>query len=1040
MRRIKNIRLPLKGIAVLLFFFLQVFYSFSDTLTDDKAINITRIEKQLGNSPVGDKVNLLNLLAKEYLSVNPEKSKIYANNALELARILNNREAQSRALYNLGEANYFLYNYDSAIDAYLKSLEIEETKGNDTIISEILNSIGLTYESKGEYKKAQEYLLRSVNIEKKLVRKSKIANRFFYLGNVSHSAGDFQSALIYFKKAFDIEELLGNKQKIADIYNSIGIIYFDLGSYEKALSNYMKSLQLVEELQNKQGIAHVLNNIGIVNYEWGNKEKALEYYQKSLNIEEELGNRKGIAGSYNNIGIVYSNWDQNEIAIDYYNKALEIYEEFRETRGIAQALNNIGESYSDLGNSQKALDYLMESLEIEKKLGNKLGIAQSYNSIGMVYFKVGNFKKAIEFNNKSLQIADSLKLSSVLLVNYELFYKIYLQKKNYAKALEYFRFYTLQKDTIYNKQFHRNLAEIQVKYEIDKIDREREMEKELMIQEYQEKEKEVRTQRTYLVIIFILMVIFGILVYYDIKSKTKANKKLKEINKEITGQKEKLSEALDELSKSETKYKNLIEYSPTGIMYIDKKGNIIEVNKKMLQILGSPGEESTKEINCLEYPPLKKVGLSDDILNCIETGNIMYNEKEYKSKWGKDVFLKYIIAPVKNKRGNITSLIINIEDVTYSKKIEKSRTQSELKYRILVENSLQAMLIIQDEKLIFANSRMKELTQYSFKELSVKEKNWLRLIIHPDDYERALNNIKGGLEGEKIPARTEYKYIRKDGKVRWIETLGSIVDYYGKPALLVVAIDVTERKETESILIESGEKLREANAMKDKFFSIIAHDLKNPFNAIMGFSNLLYEAYDNIDEKQRKIFIKNICEASESTFKLLQNLLEWSRTQTENIDYNPEIIDISVLVNENITVLKSSAINKGIKVNTTVTYNTTAFADENMIKAVIRNLLSNAIKFAKPGGKIEITAENTDNTVEVCVADMGIGIEEKNLNKLFRIDDQFKTIGTANEQGTGLGLILCKEFVERNTGKIWAESELGIGSKFKFTLPRHRIY
>jgi len=921
LRRIKNIRLPLKGIAVLLFFFLQVFYSFSDTLTDDKAINITGLENQLESSPVGEKINLLNLLAKEYLSVNPEKSKIYANNALELARILNNLEAQSGALYNLGEANYFLYDYDSAIDAYLKSLEIEKTEGNDTVISKILNSIGLTYEGKGEYKKAQEYLLRSVNIEEKLDRKSKIANRFFYLGNVLHSDGDFQSALIYFKKSFDIEELLGNKQKIADIYNSIGIVYFDLGSYEKALSNYMKSLQLVEELQNKQGIAYVLNNIGIVNYEWGNKEKALEYYQKSLKIEEELGNREGIAGSYNNIGIVYSYWDQNEIAIGYYNKALEIYEEFRDERGIAQALNNIGESYSDLDNHQKALDYLMESLEIEKKLGNKLGIAQSFNSIGLVYFKVGNFKKAIEFNNKSLQIADSLKLSSVLLINYELFYKIYLQKKNYAKALEYFRFYTLQKDTIYNKQFHRNLAEIQAKYEIDKIDREMEMEKELMIQEYQKKEKEVRTQRTYLVIIFILMAIFGILVYFDIKSKTKANKKLKEINKEITGQKEKLSEALDELIKS-----------------------------------------------------------------------------------------------------------------------EKSRTQSELKYRILVENSLQAMLIIQDEKLIFANSRMEELTQYSFKELSVKEKNWLKLIIHPDDYERALNNIKRGLEGEKILARTEFKYIRKDGKERWIETLGSIVNYYGKPALLVVAIDVTERKEAESILIESGEKLREANAMKDKFFSIIAHDLKNPFNAIMGFSNLLYEAYDNLDEKQRKIFIKNICEASESTFKLLQNLLEWSRTQTGNIDYNPEIIDISVLVNENITVLKSSANNKGIKVHSTVPYNTIAFADENMIKAVIRNLLSNAIKFTKPEGKIEITSGNTGNTVEVCIADMGIGIEEKNLKKLFRIDDQFKTIGTANEQGSGLGLILCKEFVERNTGKIWAESELGVGSKFKFTLPRHQIY
>jgi signal transduction histidine kinase len=227
--------------------------------------------------------------------------------------------------------------------------------------------------------------------------------------------------------------------------------------------------------------------------------------------------------------------------------------------------------------------------------------------------------------------------------------------------------------------------------------------------------------------------------------------------------------------------------------------------------------------------------------------------------------------------------------------------------------------------------------------------------------------------------------------------------------------------------------------MKDKFFSIIAHDLKNPFNAIVGFANLLYEAYDNFDDHQRKTFIKNICEASDSTFKLLQNLLEWSKTQTGKMEINPEKIDVEMAIRENIAVLKSAADNKKIKIKTSVPENSFVYADNNMVKAVIRNLISNAIKFTGFDGKIEISAKISGGNVEVCVADTGVGIKPADLLRLFRIADHFKTKGTENEDGSGLGLILCKEFVEKNGGKIWVESKPGAGSKFKFTLPADKV-
>ncbi len=250
--------------------------------------------------------------------------------------------------------------------------------------------------------------------------------------------------------------------------------------------------------------------------------------------------------------------------------------------------------------------------------------------------------------------------------------------------------------------------------------------------------------------------------------------------------------------------------------------------------------------------------------------------------------------------------------------------------------------------------------------------------------------------------------------------------------------DITSRKNAEIKIKESEQKLREVNLAKDKFFSIIAHDIKTPFNAILGFSGLLQDDFDNFNNDEKKTFIKNINDAAEITFKLLENLLEWSRSQTGKIIINPEKIDLSLLINDTISFLKPTAEKKSIQIHSDVNYNTTVFADINMITTTIRNLISNAIKFSFPNGLIKISVKNIDNFIEISIIDNGIGISNEDLSKIFKLDAHFKKEGTAHEQGTGLGLILCKEFVEKNGGWIWAESEPGKGSSFKFTLPKEK--
>lgn len=1001
---------------------------------NDKAINITHLEKKLEDAITEEKPGLMNKLASEYLSIDAKKTKKYAQDAIELSRVLENTDEQLKGFYFLGESYYYQEEYNLAIETYLSLLNLLENTDNDTLKSEAYLSLGLSYDNTNNHKEAKRYLQKSLEIEEQLNRLSKVAADYFYLGNIYYNLNDFQSSIRHFHLSLKIYTELGNDTWIAEVHNTIGTVYSDLGSFEKALEHYKSSLTIEEKTNDKAGMAQTLNNIGIVYSEWNHKEKALEYYQKSLLLEKEQENKVGEAGSYNNIGIIYSDWDQDKIALDYYKKALDIYEEFHDGQGIANTVNNMGESFFKLGDHEPALEYLFRSLKYEQENKNILGIASSYHSIGKIYFKLGKFKDALEYNNKSIKLAKLHQLSSILLLNYKLFYDIYSSQNRPTKALENYKLYADQKDTIYNRDFHKNIAELQAKFEIDKIEKE----KELLAKKFNKKNKEVKTQRIYLVIIFFLMVIFGILVYYDIRSKISANKKLRNINDELTEQKTQLTNALDNLSKSESKYKTLIENSPTGILYVNPDGSIQEVNNKMLEILGSPNEQLTKKINCLTFPPLQRIGLSGQLTDCLEKGKNIYDEKIYFSKWKKKTYLRYFITPVFDRQKNVRNAIINVEDITQSKEAQESKEKTEEKYRLLVENSLQAMVIIKESGLIFANSRMEELTQYSYNELFEKGPDWIRDFIHPDDFERVKRILIDSFENQKTPERNEMRIFRKDGKIRWVETLGTLVNFQGKNAILLVAMDITDKKEAQSVLVESEKTLQNVNAMKDKFFSIIAHDLKNPFNAIIGFSNLLYEAYDNFDEQQRKSFIKNICDASESTFKLLQNLLEWSRTQTGTFEYIPEIIDLSIITNENISVLKSSADNKKIKIKSSIPYNSIAYADENMVKATIRNLISNAIKFTNEEGKIDISAIKTKNMMQVTVADNGTGISKENISRLFRIDDPFKALGTANEQGTGLGLILCKEFVEKNGGKIWVESEIGVGSRFIFTLPTRK--
>jgi len=281
----------------------------------------------------------------------------------------------------------------------------------------------------------------------------------------------------------------------------------------------------------------------------------------------------------------------------------------------------------------------------------------------------------------------------------------------------------------------------------------------------------------------------------------------------------------------------------------------------------------------------------------------------------------------------------------------------------------------------------------------------------------------------------ERRIRKKDGSVCFMDLMLSNIEYNNSKVVMTILRDVSERVRAELKLREYSETLSDLNASKDKFFSIIAHDLKSPFSGLLGLSQILCEELDEMGNSELKKYADELNNSAKFIFKLLQNLLEWSRLNTGKFDYLPTEINLAKKFNSIYQLLNLNASNKGISLSLNAPDDIIVFADNNMLNSILQNLISNAIKYTNSEGTVEVNALRNDNMVIITVKDSGIGMPEDNLKKIFRVDKNISTPGTANERGTGLGLVLCKELAEKNKGSISAESRQGEGTTFTVTLP-----
>lgn len=484
-----------------------------------------------------------------------------------------------------------------------------------------------------------------------------------------------------------------------------------------------------------------------------------------------------------------------------------------------------------------------------------------------------------------------------------------------------------------------------------------------------------------------------------------------------------------ELSESEEKYKSLFYNQHLVTLILNPAtGEIVDANPAACNYYGLSRTRITSmmisEINTLSIDELKT-----------EMQRARENERNYfsfrhKLANGEIRDVEVFSGPIKINDRNLLYSVVH--DVTERKRIETALKKSEAKFRNLVDNSMVGVFQTKtDGSILYANDTLRQTLEY---EMFNDSNGFEAGIVYQVPSQR--HEFVKGLQTTGKVTGMEITMITRTGRL--VNTLvsaslsGDIIDG--------TMVDITKLKEAINEIELKNEELQKLNSEKDKLFSIIAHDLKSPFQGFIGLTKIMAEEIGNFTLDQLSELSRDMNKSANNLLKFLTNLLNWSQIQNGTIDYIPRPCSLLYLSNSGVESIKTKASLKEISILNSISESYVINADENMISSVFRNLLSNAVKFTPRGGKIKVTAGDTGSgSVKISISDSGIGMPDYILNNLFRLEKKVGRKGTEGEESTGLGLILCKEFIEKHNGAIEVESSEVEGTIFSFTLPLFKV-
>ena len=482
------------------------------------------------------------------------------------------------------------------------------------------------------------------------------------------------------------------------------------------------------------------------------------------------------------------------------------------------------------------------------------------------------------------------------------------------------------------------------------------------------------------------------------------------------------------------KLKTAIENVKASILITDSDGNIEFANPFFSELTGYAADELKGKT-----PGILKSGVQDQpfyekLWEVIKTGNTWRGEMCNKKKNGELFWEFATISPFKNEAGAITNFVGVKTDITPVKELNNQlqiakdeAEESKLRFEALHNASFGGIAIHDNGIILDCNKGLAEMTEYSVDEIIGM--NGL-LLFHENSRDMVISNIRAGYN-----KAYETIGIRKSGEEYPLRIEGRNVPYKGKTARVVEFRDISERKRNEGIIIKQNETLKSLVADKDRFISILAHDLKGSLGGMIGLTQLMAQNGGEYGAEKITYLSNTLYKATQNAYNLLNDLLAWARSQSGNMAFKPTDVSLSEVSGEVKKEVTFAALSKSIELKFDIDSGLSVFADRYMLRTILRNLISNGIKFTNPGGSVSINAIQEPDGIVVKVSDTGTGITAEKTRVMFNGSYNQSETGTDKEHGNGFGLLLCKEFVQKHSGSIWVESKVGEGSDFYFKLP-----
>lgn len=847
-----------------------------------------------------------------------------------------------------------------------------------------------------------------------------------------------------------------------NLFNQIASIY-KYSNAKEGLQYANKALLLAKKKKWKKGIGEAYENLGISHQSLANYTDAHIYLQKALQINKELGNQEKIAATLKNIAQVYLTENKNEQAIFYLEKSLKINQLVNKKVLIIYNLNDIANAYYNLNDYKKAIDYYEQSLKINLEIKDPNGHAYCLSHIGDIYSKQKQYSKAVTYYWKAANEYDKNQTENI----------------NYAFKQLSNVYLLMAKSDPKNKEKYITLS--------DKVIKQISVKQDTNTQSVDALKESLKLVMEDTIKIGILNRISSSYFYTNpregiiygekaLRLATKINWKkgiakandnlgvcqwvLTDYEKAINCFNKSLSvhqELKDKNGVAET-YNNLglvlieIKKYDLALSYFDKAFKINkEANNKILMVyninnIALAYYTQKKYVKALEYYNQSKIlNLSMQDLNGLaysysKIGKIYSDQKKYTESLN---YLKKAIATYdRDQTYNIGNTYIEMGITSYKMAFEKPANKKQL-----LANSEQ---YLSNASQLFSDARIPDRLSVCYLELykTTKEQgnyklslnyfekhNVLKDSLFSTENENKLTNLKSKVEINLKDKQIEIQKLKIKTDSRKVFLLAIITFFVAISSILFLYLYITKRS-TNKLLLDKNKEISNINKQKDKFFSIIAHDLRGPFSGFIGMTELLAEEIDHMEKEDIQFAAVNLRSSSYNLNRLLNNLLEWSKMEQGLIPFTPKKYNLLEIITECITTQQDVINKKKALIETSIDKSLEIYADHHLINSIIRNVLSNAIKFTPKEGTIKINAKEDNNHTLISIADNGIGMDNKILENLFQIDVKSNRKGTDDEPSSGLGLILCKEFIEKHGGKIWVESEMNKGSVFHLSFPR----